>query len=280
MATARQPRISNEQINKIYAGSRLNEAGFVMPAPHCHPYFELFYVDSGACSFFVGNNMYDMSEGDFMLIPPNVFHYTRYERCACRRSNVFFRAEDVDGNVAAALPGEGEFFDRQRIFQVPEAFRGQIIALLSRMLKEDRIDDMQAAIMLRLQLNELFLLCSRECKFLDDLPADIHTTYGPIVRAAQFMSDRYMDDISMADIAAAAGYSPNYLSKKFREATGTGVHEYLVFTRLQHAALELLSTDHTITEIAARCGFSDGNYFKDAFKKKYGVTPREYRRSE
>ena len=82
----------------------------------------------------------------------------------------------------------------------------------------------------------------------------------------------------MADIAAAAGYSPNYLSRKFREAAGIGVHEYLVFIRLQHAALELITTDDSVTEIALRCGFSDSNYFKDAFKKRYGVTPRAYRK--
>lgn len=46
---------------------------------------------------------------------------------------------------------------------------------------------------------------------------------------------------------------------------------------IEHAAAELISTDDTITQIALRCGFSDSNYFKDVFKKKYGVTPREYR---
>ena len=55
------------------------------------------------------------------------------------------------------------------------------------------------------------------------------------------------------------------------------MHEYLVFVRLRSAALELVSTDHSITNIATHCGFSDSNYFKDAFKKKYGVSPREYR---
>ena len=84
--------------------------------------------------------------------------------------------------------------------------------------------------------------------------------------------------ISAADIAKAAGYSPNYLSRRFREAAGIGVHEYLMFIRLQRAALELVSTDDSVTEIALRCGFSDGNYFKDAFKKKYGVTPSKYRK--
>jgi len=74
------------------------------------------------------------------------------------------------------------------------------------------------------------------------------------------------------------GFNPNYLSRKFKETAGIGVHEYLVFTRLQHAALELVTTEDSVTEIAFRCGFSDSNYFKDAFKKKYGLTPRAYRK--
>ena len=88
-----------------------------------------------------------------------------------------------------------------------------------------------------------------------------------------------MNPITAADIAAAAGFSPNHLSKRFREDAGVGVHEYLVNTRLQHAALELISTEDSITAIALRSGFSDSNYFKDVFKKKYGMTPRAYRKS-
>lgn len=180
--------------------------------------------------------------------------------------------------VKAALPGGGEFFKGIRIFQVPEAYRVQIAELLARMEREVKIDDGIAEHMLRAQLEELFLLCARECAFLQELPADIHTTDRQIVKAAQFIGRNYMDDISAADIAAAAGYSPNYLSRKFREAAGIGVHEYLTFIRLQRAALELVSTADSVTEIALRCGFSDGNYFKDAFKKKYGVTPSKYRK--
>ena len=87
-----------------------------------------------------------------------------------------------------------------------------------------------------------------------------------------------MDPITTADIAREAGLTPNYLTRKFREATGLGLKEYLIFTRLQHAAMELVSTDASITDIALKCGFSDGNYFKDVFKKSYGMGPRAYRK--
>ena len=56
-----------------------------------------------------------------------------------------------------------------------------------------------------------------------------------------------------------------------------GMKEYLSYVRLEHASQELRSTDHSVTEVAINCGFSDSNYFKDAFKKMYGISPRAYR---
>lgn len=273
-----QSRTVVRMLDRIHADSRLNKTGFVMAAPHCHPHCELFYIENGEGSFFIDNNMYELHTGDFLFIPPQVFHYTRYTRSACKRSNVFFRTGDIAGDIAAAMPHGAAFFDGVRIFRVPEAYRAQFETLISRMVREEKIDDARTAPMMRTLLAELLLLCCRECTFLEDMPEDIHTTDREIVLAAQFIGQHYMDDISAADIAKAAGYSPNYLSRRFREAAGIGVHEYLMFIRLQRAALELVSTDDSVTEIALRCGFSDGNYFKDAFKKKYGVTPSKYRK--
>lgn len=278
MTNNRSMRKTEKMIDRIYAEGEVKKAGYVMPSHHCHPYFELFYIESGACRFFIENNMHDMQSGDFMLIPPQVFHYTRYSFGDCRRNIVFFRETDVWESVKQLLPQQTDFFSEVRIFQVPEAHREQIAALLLRMVKEEKIDDVRSSLMLQTLLQELFLLCSRACRFPQDMPVNIHTTDRQIVQAAQFISSHYMESITMADIAAAAGYSPNYLSRKFREAAGIGVHEYLVFIRLQHAALELITTDDSVTEIALRCGFSDSNYFKDAFKKRYGATPRAYRK--
>ena len=61
--------------------------------------------------------------------------------------------------------------------------------------------------------------------------------------------------------------------------TGTRMKEYLIYVRLGHAETELLSTAHTITEVAMNNGFSDSNYFKDAFRKMFGQSPRAYRAS-
>lgn len=278
MANNRNTRKTEKMIDKIYVESEVKAFGYIMPSPHCHPYFELFYIETGACRFFIENNIYNLHTGDFMLIPPQVFHYTRYLLGACKRNVVFFRKEDVEEPVKQLLPQQTDFFSEMRIFHLPDAFQEQIAILFLQMVKEEKIGDERSPLMLQALLQELFLLCSRECQFPEDMPAIIRTTDQQIVQAAQFISNHYMEHITTADIARAADYSPNYLSRKFREAAGIGVHEYLTFIRLQHAALELITTGDSITEIALRCGFSDSNYFKDVFKKKYGVTPRTYRK--
>ena len=148
---------------------------------------------------------------------------------------------------------------------------------MGRMAAEEDCFDERSPLMLKAQFQELLLLCSRVCAFLFEPPTELHTTDQQILQAARYICQNYMEPITSADVARAAGFSPNYLSRKFRAATGIGLHEYIVFVRLQHAAQELVSTSDSITTIALRCGFTDANYFKDCFKRHYGVSPRAYR---
>ena len=269
-----------DTLSRVSIDRRERESGYIMTANHCHSYYELVCIERGSCRFLIEDRMYDLQEGDFLLIPPNQLHYTHYQFGPCRRSGIYFRLSDLDQELIMALPGGAAFFGQRRIFQAPDGSRRRLTGILSAMAEEETLADARSALMLRLLLQELLLLCSRVCSFLENTPADIHTTDRQILQAARFINEHFRQPISAADIAAAAGFSPNYLSRRFREAAGIGVHEYLVFIRLRNAAYELSSTDLSVTEIALRCGFSDSNYFKDVFKKKYGMTPREYRKKQ
>ena len=272
-------RTSTGEITRIHVDRRTRDAGYLMGSHHCHPYFELSYIEHGSCRFFVEDTMYDLHDGDFLLIPPQVFHYTRYLFGPCLRCGIYFRLEDLEGKLLSFLPDGQEFLTRLRVFQAPSSCRRELAGLIGRMAAEEECFDERSPLMLKAQIQELLLLCSRVCIHLADSPASIHTTDRQVLQAAHFINAHFRQQITAGDIAAAAGFSPNYLSRKFREAAGIGVHDYLVFIRLRNAAFELLTTDDSVTDIALRNGFSDSNYFKDVFKKKYGMTPREYRKT-
>lgn len=264
----------------VHISISLRDRDFIMSGHHCHNCYELLYVESGACRFLTDENLYDLHAGDFVLIPPLVLHYCRYLFGACKRSIIFFRKDDITPAILQFLPRGEWFLSETRIFQVPMAHRDQIVSCLNQMGTEEKINDPRSGLLRRNYLQSLLLLCSRVCIFLSDPPADIHTTDQQVLQAARYISENYMHPVTTADVAAAVGFSPNYLSRKFRRAAGIGLHEYLVFIRLHHAALELVATEDSITTVAFRCGFSDSNYFKDAFKKKYGITPRGYRKAQ
>ena len=262
----------------VHAETKWRDPGYVMATSHCHSCYELFYAETGSCRFLIDDSIFDLRAGDFIFVPPMSLHYTRYMYGQCKRTVILFRYEEVPAEIRQTMPSGEKFFHATQLFQVPSAHRERVGACLEQMVYEERINDSRSELMRKIQLWGLLLLCGRVCIFLSDPPSDIHTTDQQIIKAAHYINAHYMNPMTTADVAQAVGFSPNYLSRKFRSAAGIGLHEYLVFVRLNHAALELVSTRDSITTIALRCGFSDSNYFKDSFKKKYGITPREYRR--
>ena len=100
-----------------------------------------------------------------------------------------------------------------------------------------------------------------------------------ILHITEYIRAHYSEPLSLESLAGAAGLSPSYFSRRFKIVTGMRTMEYINYIRLTKASQELLSTDHTITEVAMHSGFSDSNYFKDSFRRTYGLSPRAYRKN-
>ena len=88
--------------------------------------------------------------------------------------------------------------------------------------------------------------------------------------------DTFFDELSVSEIAEQLGISSNYLSKLFKEETGTGFAVYLTDYRIERSIA--LMKEHTLplSQIAERCGFRQYTYFTNVFKKKTGKSPRAY----
>ena len=87
-------------------------------------------------------------------------------------------------------------------------------------------------------------------------------------------------DLSLDDLAAAAGYSPFHFARSFRVSTGETPAGYLRRVRLEHAA-ELLasSPELTVAQVAERAGYRSASAFAAAFRRVLGVSPSAYQRA-
>lgn len=83
----------------------------------------------------------------------------------------------------------------------------------------------------------------------------------------------------MADLARAAGLSRAHFSQEFRRAFGESPHAYLLTRRLERAAALLRNTDHSVADICVDVGLESVGSFTTSFRRMYGMSPTEYRRS-
>lgn len=105
----------------------------------------------------------------------------------------------------------------------------------------------------------------------------LHERYSPVIsRALQYIHTNYHKQISLGDVSEYAGVSNSYLSRSFKDETGTGFAEYMTNYRIEHACQMIKAGGQRIKDIAAACGFQNYTYFFKVFKQITGLTPNEY----
>ncbi|KAF1086298.1 Virulence regulon transcriptional activator VirF [Sporotomaculum syntrophicum] len=96
--------------------------------------------------------------------------------------------------------------------------------------------------------------------------------------AAHIKSDDEVQ-LGLKELAAEAGVSLQHLSNDIKDKFGLTFQELLYYSKCEHSAKLLLSTDKRIVDIALECGFSDPKYLIKHFKKHFHCNPSEFRKT-
>ncbi|TXK77637.1 AraC family transcriptional regulator [Paenibacillus sp. N3.4] len=92
-----------------------------------------------------------------------------------------------------------------------------------------------------------------------------------------FIENNYAKDIYLESIANEIGLSAKYVSRLFKETTGTSITDYISIIRMAKAKELLTETELKINEIAERIGMNSRTTFLRMFKKHEGISPADYR---
>ena len=98
-----------------------------------------------------------------------------------------------------------------------------------------------------------------------------------ILEAKRIIDSQLAFAPSCGELAKQVHISTSKLTKGFSSLFGTSVHAYIIDQRLEKAAGLLLESELNVSQIAALVGYSKPSNFAAAFKKKYGVIPRNYK---
>lgn len=98
-----------------------------------------------------------------------------------------------------------------------------------------------------------------------------------IKRTIELLQDQYNQELSLEEVAKVANLSPYHFIRVFKLQTGKTPFAFLLDLKLQHAQWALKSGKLTVSEVGYACGFKSVSHFSTVFKKKFGISPSEYR---
>lgn len=106
---------------------------------------------------------------------------------------------------------------------------------------------------------------------------DAPTAHAGVAAAVAYVRGHCTERVRVGDVAAAAAMSMVQLERATRRLIGISVRQLLVRFRVEHAIGLLATSQLSLSEIAARCGYYDQSAFTRQFRRVVGVSPGAYR---
>lgn len=96
----------------------------------------------------------------------------------------------------------------------------------------------------------------------------------------ELIGRHFREQLPAEAYARLLNLSPTHLNRLVREVTGSSTHDLIMARVIDEARRALVFTPNSIQRIADNLGFADAAYFSRCFRKRTGLTPREYRETE
>ncbi len=235
---------------------------------HYHGLFEIYYMENGSCQYFIDNCSYLVERGDIVLIPNGIIHNTKYSDNNYSRSLINCSKYFIPKSVVELIPNFKYIYRNENIkLEIDDIFR--------KIKKDYGKQDEFSMESLRSLVYMLFILLARNPN--QKVNKVIKNKY--IYKTIEYIKANFSSNVSLADAAKLCSVSQEHLSRTFKQETGYCFSEYLMSIRFKHAENLLMNGNLSIIETANRCGFEDSNYFSYMFKKKYGISPSEFKKT-
>lgn len=230
---------------------------------HTHAYYELTCYSAAPGLVSVNGQEISLQQPCIILITPSDFHRIQTDGVSCGEyikiqfdESVLSPAARSSLNFPMVLHDGPDFALPRQIFEEMLAHRTETdytVQLLSLLV-----------MMIGKRGEMLFQSSQQRCNEL-------------ALQATRILNEQFTGPITLSGLADALSVSPQYLSQIFSRAMGVTFQDYLSALRLRLAAEWLRESSRSVTDICFGCGYRNLSHFLRSFKKRYGLSPRQYR---
>ncbi len=253
---------TNETI-KLNALSKKENMQEIIKYIHTHFTYEIFFVTEGKFTI-VSENFVRTFEKSVIVIPPQFKHYTipESDNCYCLLFSVEkYKLENINENTITTIP-----------------ITDEISFYIKRLSEKNTIKTKKSIQTCKLITEVLFNELS---ELIDSDKSEIELKQFAsenISKIERFINQNLNRRITLTDVSKYVFLSTRQVSRIIEKAYGKNFAELVTEKRLTSAEMLLKSSDMKIAEVASTTFPENANYFYTLFKKRYGMTPLNYRK--
>lgn len=250
------------------------------PVPyHYHDYIELLYALNADAHVWCNGEKCSFRPGDLVIInskEPHTLTFNKNSSYICIKflPQILYADENSLFELRYVLPFLRDN-SHQQVFHKDELRSIDVHSLVLEIMDEWQSKGPAFELIIRANILKIFTGIFRYWHNVNILPGETGIT-DTLKKALKYVSENF-DTVTEYEVAKYCSISYTHFSHIFKKTMGKTFKEYITFLRLREAEKLLLSTDESIAEIAATCGFSSSSYFISKFRNLKGITPRQFR---
>lgn len=256
----------DEEPNLLYVSETTLDENF-KASYHSHPNLEILLITEGEGKLITTSRNIDMKKGDVFIINSNSKH------CEVAKNGCTFYAIGIN-KLEAFLPKN---FQKKIIyFSLEKDEFDAVLSLYNILLKETQKQKKYSSLFLEKSYQMIMKYIERNADLYFEKAEKIQGN-NLVSAALNIIENYYYTHLTLKEISHRLSVSSSLLSHEFKKETGKTVIEYKLDCQIEEACNLLSITDMSILDIAFATGFSTSSYFSEIFKKKKGISPKEYR---
>jgi len=245
---------------------------------HHHDFYEIYFLISGEVDYYIEGEIHHLNSGDLVLIDTTELHQVKisetdnpYERIVMWiKKSYLNELSSKEISLLDCFENKNKSIINLRLDEEME-----LTNIFQKLLDLTKNDIAGSKLLKRAYITELMVKINNLEFYGNRKKVNDFKKSKLIDEMIEYIGKNLSERLTIDCIADRFHLSKYYLSREFKKYMNISIYQYIIMKRLIEAK-KLILNNEAISDVYIKCGFGDYSNFFKAFKKEYGVTPKEF----